>query len=202
MRLDELGTVPDGALPVAAFRDHLRLGTGFGTDGLQDGLLGSHLRAAIAVIEGRIGKVLIARQFRLVLEAWRRDEAQALPVAPVTGLAEVALVDAAGQRVVLPAGTFRLVSDAHRPKIAARTGGLPVVPVAGSVEVVFDAGFGVWDAVPADLRQAVLLLAAEFYEARIDDGMRGGMRGAGLPVMVQSLIERWRIVRVLGGGEA
>ena len=55
-----------------------------------------------------------------------------------------------------------------------------------------------WAAVPADLVQAVMLLAAEFYEARIDDGTRG----PGLPVMVQSLIERWRIVRVLGGGEA
>lgn len=198
MRLDEMTAVPDAALPVAALRDHLRLGSGFGADGLQDALLAGHLRAAIAVIEGRIGKVLIGRRFRLVLEAWRGAEAQALPVAPVLALVEVALVDADGGRNVLPAGMFRLVSDAHRPKVAARSGGLPVVPVAGAVEVVFDAGFGLWAAVPADLVQAVMLLAAEFYEARIDDGTRG----PGLPVMVQSLIERWRIVRVLGGGEA
>lgn len=198
MRLDELTVVPDAALPVAAFRDHLRLGSGFGADSLQDTLLAGHLRAAIAVIEGRIGKVLIARRFRLVLEMWRGAEAQALPVAPVSALVEVALVDAGGARVVLPAGSFRLVSDAHRPKLAARSGGLPAMPVAGAAEVVFDAGFGAWDAVPADLVQAVMLLAAEFYEARIDDGTRG----PGLPVMVQSLIERWRIVRVLGGGEA
>ncbi|AWB48944.1 hypothetical protein HYN69_10930 [Gemmobacter aquarius] len=198
MRLDEMTAVPDAALPVAAFRDHLRLGSGFGADGLQDALLAGHLRAAIAVIEGRIGKVLIGRRFRLVLEGWRGGEAQALPVAPVSALVEVALVDAAGLRTVLAAGMFRLVSDAHRPKLAARSGGLPLVPVSGSVEVVFDAGFGAWAAVPADLVQAVMLLAAEFYEARIDDGTRG----PGLPVMVQSLIERWRIVRVLGGGEA
>lgn len=198
MRLDELEAVPDAALPVAAFRDHLRLGTGFGTDGLQDGMLAGHLRAALAVIEGRIGKVLIARRFRLVLEAWRSGTAQSLPVAPVAALVEVALVDASGGRMVLPAGTFRLVSDAHRPKVAARSGALPALPVGGSVEVTFDAGFGVWAAVPADLAQAVMLLAAEFYEARIDDGSRG----PGLPLLVQSLIERWRIVRVLGGGEA
>ncbi len=198
MRLDEVEAVPDAALPVAAFRDHLRLGTGFGTEGMQDGLLGGHLRAAMAAIEGRIGKVLIARRFRLVLDAWRGAEAQALPVAPVAALVEVALVDAEGGRVVLPAGSFRLVSDAHRPKLAARSGGLPAVPVAGAVEVVFEAGFGDWAAVPADLRQAVMLLGAEFYEARIDDGARR----TGLPLMVQSLIERWRIVRVLGGGEA
>lgn len=198
MRLDELGAVPDAALPVAAFRDHLRLGTGFGTDGLQDGLLAGHLRAAMAVIEGRIGKVLIARRFRLGLTMWRGDAAQALPVAPVTALVEVALVDGEGARVVLPAGTFRLVADAHRPKLAARSGVLPAVPSGGAVEVLFEAGFGDWAAVPADLKQAVLLLSAEFYETRIDDGRQR----SGLPMMVQSLIERWRIVRVLGGGEA
>lgn len=199
MRLDELGAVPDAALPVAAFRDHLRLGTGFGTEGLQDGLLAAHLRAAMSVIEGRIGKMLLARRFRLVLEAWRGGEAQALPVAPVAALVEVALVDGEGARTVLPAVGFRLVADAHRPKLAARGGALPAVPVAGSAEVIFDAGFGAdWAAVPPDLSQAVMLLAAEFYEARIDDGARG----AGLPLVVQSLIERWRIVRVLGGGQA
>lgn len=198
MRLDEVEAVPDAALPVAAFRAHLRLGTGFGEDSLQDGLLAGHLRAAIAVIEGRIGKVLIRRRLRLVLDTWRGADAQALPVAPVAALVEVALVNAGGARVALPAGSFRLVSDAHRPKLAARAGGLPAVPVSGAVEVLFDAGFGDWAAVPADLVQAVMLLAAEFYEARIDDGTRG----SGLPVGVQSLIERWRIVRVLGGGEA
>ncbi|MBC2835853.1 head-tail connector protein [Paragemmobacter straminiformis] len=199
MRLDELTAVPDAVLPVAAFRDHLRLGTGFGTEGLQDGLLTAHLRAAVSVIEGRIGKVLVARRFRLVLEAWRGAEAQALPVAPVAALVEVALVDAAGARVVLPAGSFRLVADAHRPKLAARSGALPAVPAGGAVEVQFEAGFGAdWAAVPADLAHAVLLLAAEFYEARIDDGTRG----SGLPVTVQALIERWRNVRVLGGGQA
>lgn len=198
MRLDELGAVPDAVLPVAALRDHLRLGTGFGTEGLQDGLLAAHLRAAVAVIEGRIGKVLVARRFRLVLEAWRGAAAQALPVAPVAALVEVALVDASGGREVLPLGLFRLVRDAHRPKLAARSGGLPVIPSDGSVEVVFDAGFGAdWAAVPADLSQAVLLLAAEYYEARVEDGLR-----AGLPLAVQALIERWRNVRVLGGGQA
>ena len=61
---------------------------------------------------------------------------------------------------------------------------------------VFDAGFGVaWTDVPVDLRQAVLLLAGEFYEHRHDDGAQT----AGLPFGVVTLIERWRNVRLLGG---
>ena len=48
------------ALPLAALRDHLRLGTGFGDDSLQDGVLEQALRGAIAAIEGRTEKALIA----------------------------------------------------------------------------------------------------------------------------------------------
>ena len=73
------------------------------------------------------------------------------------------------------------------------------MPTDGRVEIVFDAGFGaVWAQVPADLQQAVLLLAAQYYERRNDfTGAVGG-----LPQPVQALIERWRTVRVLGGGAA
>lgn len=197
MVLEETGAVPGSALPVAALADHLRLGTAFQGDVAQMGLLESQLRAALAAIEGRIGKALLARGFRLVLADWRGDGAQPLPLAPVAALGEVALVDAAGVRVVLEAARFRLERDTHRPKLVAVSGALPVVPAGGRVEVAFTAGFGaVWTDVPADLRQAVMLLAAQFYEARHDAG--DGV--AGLPLPVQALLERWRTVRLLGGG--
>lgn len=197
MVLEETGAVPGAVLPVAALADHLRLGTAFQGEAAQAGLLESHLRAALAVVEGRIGKALIARGFRLVLAGWRGDGAQPLPVAPVSAVTEVALVDATGARVVLEAGRFRLERDMHRPKLVAVSGALPVVPAGGRVEISLTAGFGAaWADVPADLRQAVMLLAAQFYEARHDAG--DGV--AGLPVAVQALIERWRTVRILGGG--
>lgn len=68
MMLIELTPVPGAALPVQALKDHLRLGTGFADGTMQDGLVESCLRAAMAAIEGRIGKTLISRSFKLVLE--------------------------------------------------------------------------------------------------------------------------------------
>ena len=63
--------------------------------------------------------------------------------------------------------------------------------------MVFEAGFGAaWSGVPADLQQAVMMLAAEYYEFRHDPGSRA----AGLPIAVETLIGRWRLIRVLGGG--
>lgn len=197
MMLTELTAVPGAALPVAELRDHLRMGSGFALPEGQEALLESHLRAAMAAIEGRIAKALVRRRFRWVVACWRDPAEVALPLAPVAEIHGVTLVDAADGVVLLPAARWRLVADAHRPRLAGRDGALPAVPAEGRAEVEFDAGFGAaWADVPADLRQAVLLLAAEFYEHRHDDGSSG----AGLPPGVAVLIERWRQVRILGGG--
>ncbi|WP_374393534.1 hypothetical protein [Tabrizicola sp.] len=196
MMLTEETPVPSLALPVEEMKDHLRMGSGFADDGLQDGLIETHLRAALAAIEGRIGKMLFQRRFLWALECWR-DEEQALPVAPVSSVVSVTLVDAVGGEVLVPAGAYRLVKDLHRPRLAGKGGALPTIPGEGLVKVVFDAGFGAaWTDIPVDLRQAVLLLAGEFYEHRHDDGAQA----AGLPFGVVTLIERWRTVRILGGG--
>jgi uncharacterized phiE125 gp8 family phage protein len=196
MMLKELTVVPGASLPVQALKDHLRLGTGFTEDGMQDGLIEAYLRAAMAAVEGRIGKVLLARQYRLTVEDWRAAGEQPLPVAPVSGIVSVTVVDAANVATVLAASRYRLVPDLHRPKLASVGVLLPTVPMDGRAEVVFDAGFGTgWGQVPADLAQAVILLAAEYYEVR----QVGEGREAGLPFAVQALIERWRTVRILGG---
>lgn len=197
MMLTEETTVPGAALPVQELKDHLRLGSGFSDGNLQNALLESYLRAALAAIEARIGKMLYSRRFLWVLDCWRDGDDQALPVAPVSGVVSVTLVDMAGAEVVVPAAGYRLIPDLHRPRLAGRGTALPTIPSQGLVKVVFDAGFGAaWTDVPADLRQAVLLLAAEFYEHRHDDNSQT----AGLPFGVVTLIERWRTVRILGGG--
>ncbi len=197
MMLTEIGGVPQAALPVVSLRDHLRIGTGFADDNVQDGLLESYLRASLAVVEGRTAKVLIARSFLLELADWRHSGEQPLPVAPVTEVSSVTLFDAASVEVEVDPSRYRLVRDGLRPKIAATGLLLPMVPTDGRIEIVFTAGFGAtWEAVPGDLAQAVFLLAADFYEHRHD----GAREGAGLPQAVQALIERWRTVRTLAGG--
>lgn len=199
MILTETTTIPASALPLAALKDQLRLGTGFADDGLQDALVESHLRAAIAAIEGRTGKALVERGFLLRLDDWRFAAAQPLPVAPVAAITSVTLRDRLGAATTADATRWRLVPDAHRPRLAATGAALPAVPEGGWIEVAFDAGFGAaWGSVPPDLSQAVLLLAAEFYERRSE----AGLRTAGLPFGVVSLIERWRTVRTFGGGAA
>lgn len=198
MMLSEVTPVPQAALPVAKFKDHLRLGTGFADDGAQDALVESYLRAAFAAVEGRIGKVLIARDYVLEMNGWRWPDTQAFPVAPVSAVVSVTVKDRDGVPDLIDPARYRLEKDAHRPKIVATGALLPGIPVGGVAEVVFTAGFGpAWADVPVDLAQAVFLLAAQYHENRHEAGERMAM-----PFGVMALIERWRTVRVLGGGAA
>ena len=197
MDLTEISGFADTLLPVAAFRAHLRLGTGFADDASADAELAGMLRAAIATIEARTGKALFSRAFRLRLAAWRWSDAQALPVAPVGSLVSLTMIDAAGEAEPVDLSRVRLVTDTHRPRLVAAGAILPPVPLGGRVDLVFEAGMAPdWDALPADLRQAVTLLAARYYEGRT------GVEPA-LPEAVAALLAPWRPARLtLGGGAA
>jgi uncharacterized phiE125 gp8 family phage protein len=197
MMLVELTAPALEALPVAGLREQLRLGTGFemASDVAETAALAGFLRAAIAAIEARTGKVLLTRQFRLRLEEWRDPAGQPLPLAPVGSIDRVEMTDAAGAGIVVEADRWRLMPDMQRPMLMPVAPWLPEVPAGGFVQVTFSAGFGsFWDAVPADLAQAVLMLAARHHEDRTFEGA-----DAAIPFGVSALIERWRSVRVLGG---
>lgn len=185
------------ALPVAALRDHLRLGSGFdiAQDSAETAALTGYLRAAIATIEARTGKVLLTRRFRMQLDDWRDRLGQTLPLAPVVSVEGIEIDDGAGTVTDLPVESWRLLPDGQRPMILPTGVILPHVPRRGTVTITFTAGFGAdWAAVPADLGQAVLMLAARYYEDRSFEGSKGAM-----PFGVSALIERWRQVRILGG---
>lgn len=197
MMLIEQSVVPDEALPIVAFRDHLRLGSGFADDAAQDALLGAVIRAALAVIEGRTGKVLIRRRFGWTVTQWSTLSEQALPVAPVQEVVSIALSTRQGEVTPVDLARVRLVPDMQRPLIVATGAVLPQVPLAGTAEVVFEAGIAAaWGDLPGDLAQAVMMLAAHYYEHRFESAAQGGS----VPFGVAALIERYRTVRLLGGG--
>ncbi|MEE2859394.1 MAG: head-tail connector protein [Paracoccus sp. (in: a-proteobacteria)] len=185
------------ALPVAALRAHLRLAQGFDgpDDAAETTALAGFLRAAIATIEGRTGKVLLTRRFRMQLDDWRDRLGQSLPLAPVHAVERIEIDDAAGTVTVLPPESWRLLPDTQRPIILPAGVILPNVPRLGFVTVTFTAGFGSsWSDVPADLAQAVILLAARYYDDRGGESARHA-----LPFGVSALIEKWRAVRTLAG---
>lgn len=199
MMLIEETTVPTSALPVALFKEHLRLGSGFADDGVQDGLLEGFLRSAMAAIEARTGKALIERSFSWSVTRWRDAGGQALPISPISAIEGVSLVDRLGVETTVTPEAYYLQPDLQRPVLMAAGSALPSVPQAGSAKLQFLAGFGPeWSDLPADLAQAVLLLAAHYYEYRHEVQYDGSC----MPFGVTALIERYRPIRLMGGGAA
>lgn len=194
MILVELTPVPTAQLPVAEFRDHLRLGTGFADDAAQDSLLEAQLRAALAAIESRTGKALYSRAFRWRLTSWRGFQREELPVAPVTQITSFKILEGDGDETVIPPEAYILEQDAQHPALASKGFGLPTVPVAGSVQIELVAGYATdWTGIPASLRQAVLILAADFHAHR-----GGGGEEAVVPTRVMQLIAPFRVMRLFG----
>ncbi|WP_417272604.1 head-tail connector protein [Celeribacter halophilus] len=196
MMLMEQTQMATAALPVAEFRDHMRLGTGFDDDGVQDGGLETFLRAAIAAVEGRTGKVLISRDFLYTLRAWRDLGTQVLPVAPVTAINSFVIVDRTGAETTIDAAKYMLEQDMQRPRLVSTGFVLPQIPVAGEARIAFTAGFATrWSDLPADLAQAVFLLAAHYYEHRHETAVGEAL----MPFGVRTLLERYRTLRLFGG---
>ena len=192
MMLIEETTVPQAVLPVPGLRSHLRLGSGFAEDSLQDGLLEGFLRAALAAIEARTGKALIAREFTWTVERWN-DAGQGLPIAPVSAISQLSMVGRDGMPTVIEPAKYRLVQDAVRPVLAPMGSCLPTIPFGGHAELKLTAGMSPdWGALPADLAHAVMLLAAHYYEYRDETSLGRGC----MPFGVTSLIERYRPLRI------
>lgn len=198
MILTEISAPPSAAVPVRAFADHLRLGSGFADDGSEDAVLELYLRAAMAAIEARLGRALLTRPYLCTLLRWREDTSHALPVGPLQSVEAVVLRSADGLETTAEPDRFSIVRDSQRPRLVGRFGrSLPRIPRGGEAEIRFTAGFGAsWGDVPSDLRQAVMMLAAHFYENRNAQPDTGG-----LPFGVLVLLEAYRVTRIGGGAQ-
>lgn len=193
MLLKEVAPSTLNPVPIRELAAQLRLAQGFSDDGSEDALLELYLRNATAVIERRLARALIARAFVWEVARWNRHGHLHLPIGPV------AQID--GFRLIRPTSTIDLTSDewflepgAQRQRITGPGGAaLRDLPHGAMAELSFTAGYGPsWNEVPDDLRHAVLMLSAHFYENRdgeieADDG---------LPFGLNTILDRHQTIRL------
>lgn len=160
-----------------------------------DDLLTAYLLAACGTIEAWTARVIQSRTATLRLPRFPTDGDQAieLPGGYVSAVASVAYTDTAGDAATLSSALWsietstrgpsalRLVYDATWPEVQER--GLPVV-------ITYTAGWAA-DDIPAALKHAVKMMAAEMHERR-EVAVIGASVGMA-PVAVQSLISPWRL---------
>lgn len=134
-------------------------------DGAEDALIATLITAGRLHVEGVTGKALVAQSWRLVLEDWPGDGIVRLPVTPLMSLAALTAYDEAGEGHEL--GLAGVLGERDRLVLPRRLEGAPRLRARSGVEIDYVAGFGeAGSDVPADLRQAVLVLVAHWHVHR------------------------------------
>jgi uncharacterized phiE125 gp8 family phage protein len=144
-------------------------------------------------IEAALGLALISQGWRWSLDAWPRDGVLCFPIRPVQAVAEVRVLDPEGTPAVVPTAHFVLDGRGDPARLVRAGSSLLPTPgrtVAG-IEIDFSAGFGPAAAdVPAQIRQALLLLVAHWFENR--EPVALGDSPVPVPLAVSELLAPWR----------
>lgn len=173
-------------LTLAEMKTHLRVDH----DG-EDGLIAGVLAAAVRTVEARGGLALLSQQWRLALDA-APEETLVLPIAPCASIDAVSVIDADGASQAVDPHLYDAATGA--PGRVRRTGPWPAPgPRLDGVRIDFTAGYADAASVPAALKQAVMTLAAHFYETR--EAAREA-RVYAVPQSVDALIAPYRQVRL------
>ena len=175
---------------VADAKAHLRID---GTN--EDILIASLLLTARLHIEAALGLALITQSWRLQLDAWPTRPAVTLPLHPVSAITSITTTAADGTITTL-APSATLLDTGPPPRIVRTGPAWPqITAVANGIAIAFTAGFGPAPAdVPAPIRQAMLLLAAHWYEHR--DPIEIGEPDTAIPKAVSDLVRPYRRQRL------
>jgi uncharacterized phiE125 gp8 family phage protein len=162
-------------------------------DSAEDGLIATLIGAARLHIEGVTGQALLAQSWRVVLDAWPEDRQVKLPVSPFISVTEITAYDGDGAGQEVPLAQF--LSEPDRLLLPASVAGMPVLRERQGIEVDYVAGFGTEpEDVPANIRQALLVLVGYWYEHR--DAVIVAGSGAVVPSGFDRLVAPHKRVRL------
>jgi uncharacterized phiE125 gp8 family phage protein len=172
-------------VPLAELKGQLRLGD---DETAEHYLLYGYLRAAIELVEGFTGRALISRTYDLTLDEFPAEIT--LPKPPARSVTSISYVDDAGAAQTLATADYQVdvASQPGRVRPAYLESWPSTRLVYNAVTVRWVAGYGDDPAdVPENLRLAISLAAATWWETRTDlkpamlDALPAGSRTLMLP---------------------
>ena len=153
---------PPAAEPVsvAEIKAHLRI-----VDDAEDALLALYITAAREHAEGQMGRALAGQTRETSTDAFPKSGALRLGFAPVVSISSVKYLDEAGAEQTLAPSAYIVDTRSEPGSIALAVGQSwpATAALPSSVRVQYICGI----AAPQILKQAVLFIAAHWYEQRL-----------------------------------
>lgn len=175
----------------------------------EDSLLARMVTAARLHVETVTRRVLVTQSWRIFLDVWppltryaepdvrvlRRPRRPAvaveLPIVPIRAVQAVTVYDAEGNASLVDPSQY-VLDRVRVPALFLASAGLASRSIApNGIEIDVLAGYGDPPDVPAPIREAIIRLAALWFEHRLDDSLAGL---APMPPVVQALIEPYRVL--------
>lgn len=176
---------------VAAAKAHLRVDAAD-----EDGLIASLITTARLQVEAAFGLALTAQTWALSIARRPRGGCVVLPLRPVRRVNQVSLRAANGRTMRVEPAHYDVDLTGEVARITARSGAWwPAGDDCNGLDIEFVAGFGNQaDDVPGNIRQAVMLLVAHWFEHR--DPSTAGMTATPMPASVSGLLAPYKAVRL------
>lgn len=183
---------PPTALPVSAAELRTHLWTIY-PEKTTDQYLEVLIKAATSHLEIITWRRFVSQQWRLYLDAWP-DDGILLPYGAVSAVDLVRWLANDGVDHDLVSGTDYIPAVVGpEPMVMPVSSGWPDGDLfdVDSIRVEFTAGFGAAADVPDDIRHAIQLLAAHWYETR--EAVIVGTTVRKVPFAVDALVQPWKI---------
>jgi uncharacterized phiE125 gp8 family phage protein len=178
-------------LTLAEAKAHLRIDADE-----EDALIASLIAAGRMWLERQFGLALIRQGWSLYADRLPEGRELSLPLWPVSAVEGVTLHgEAEAAELAESAFAVDLLSRPARISFRQIAGSVPALRRLNGIEIAFITGFGeTGRAVPGPIRQALLLLIADWYERR--EPVLPGYEPPQLPAMVAGLMAPYREMRL------
>ncbi|MDE2112955.1 MAG: phage head-tail connector protein [Alphaproteobacteria bacterium] len=157
---------PPTAEPVslAEAKAHLKLDTAD-----EDDLVTALIVAARARAEWHSGRALVTQGWTLWLDAWPRDGIE-IPLPPLQSVTRLTVYAPDDAPRTLDPSVYQVDASSVPARLRLKENVSPPTGLRAmnAVELVFTAGYGTADAVPAPLKQAILQIVADLHTNRGD----------------------------------
>lgn len=177
---------------LAEAKAHLRIDTDD-----EDGLLASLITSARLHIEAHLNVVLLNQSWSVYFDSWPDDGVVVLPMAPLVSVNAVSIRSEQGDATIISDNNYYADISGRTPRLVrSRTGVWPPPKrKAGGIEITLTAGYGEEpEEVPQNIRQAILLLTAHWFENR--ELVSLSDRFVDVPAAVFALLQPYRRARL------